>query len=168
MTIDEVVHALEICDSAIDDCASCAYFSADCENLRPLRADALHYMKEYQKLIDFSAALPDYYELLEFWHEHHDVGYQKTVEMVIKPACIPDMENKPLTFEELKQMERKPVWIEWLKYDIWGYRDKGSWWLVGEVRINDIIIAQYLDEAELCPEDLDVVWNAYRKERENE
>ena len=43
-TLDEVINALKICDSDIDDCQNCAYFEQNCENLRPLRADALYYL----------------------------------------------------------------------------------------------------------------------------
>ena len=135
-TIDEVVHALEICDSAIDDCASCAYFSVDCENLRPLRADALTYLQKYQEMLD----------------------YQKTVETLIKPACIPDVENKPLTLEELKQMEGKPVWIVnerlgWAGWEIiWNFPGNKM-----ETREDSWNI-----------DEIGTEWNAYRKERENE
>lgn len=71
--------------------------------------------------------------------------------------------------EVIESMEGKPIWIEWLNHDIWSdpnHRESGGWWVVGEVRSNDIIIAQYLDEAELCEEDRDEVWQAYRKEKE--
>ena len=51
-TLNEVIHALEICDSAVDDCMHCAYFLMNCQNLRPLRADAVHYLKEYRKTFD--------------------------------------------------------------------------------------------------------------------
>ena len=47
-TLDEVIHALVICDSTIDDCAHCAYYHDDCEELRELRADAAAYLKEYR------------------------------------------------------------------------------------------------------------------------
>ena len=51
-TLDDVIHAVEVCDSAIDDCKSCAYYKEDCENLRPLREDILYYLKNYKKSID--------------------------------------------------------------------------------------------------------------------
>ena len=50
-TIDEVIHALKICDSDIDDCKNCAYFEQNCENLRPLRADALYYLEKINENI---------------------------------------------------------------------------------------------------------------------
>ena len=79
-------------------------------------------------------------------------------------------ENIPLTWEELKQMEGEPVWIELLNHDIWedpSHRVDSEWWVIGEVRKDDIILATYLDEMELCEEDIDVLWKAYRKERQN-
>ena len=81
-----------------------------------------------------------------------------------------DEDNPVLTWEQLKTMEGKPVWIELLNHDIWedpSHRVDSEWWVIGEVRKDDIILATYLDEMELCEEDIDVLWKAYRKERQN-
>lgn len=86
----------------------------------------------------------------------------------LRNAPCPETGNDPLTWDELKQMEGKPIWLEWLVGDIWSdpnHRESCTWWVVGEVRKNDIIIAQYLDEAELCEDDLGVIWLAYSKEK---
>lgn len=79
-----------------------------------------------------------------------------------------DEDNPVLTWEQLKTMEGKPVWIELLNHDIWEYpshRVDSEWWVIGEVRKDDIILATYLDEMELFEDDLGVIWQAYRKER---
>lgn len=79
-----------------------------------------------------------------------------------------DEDNSVLTWEQLKTMEGKPVWIELLNHDIWedpSHRVDSEWWVIGEVRKDDIIVATYLDEMELCEEDLGVIWQAYRRER---
>ena len=76
--------------------------------------------------------------------------------------------NSPLTWDELKQMEGKPIWIELLNHDMWDDPSHGvdsEWWVIGEVRKDDIILATYLDEMELCEEDIGIIWQAYRKER---
>ena len=61
-TLDEVIKALENCDSAIDDCAGCAYFSEDCENLRPLRDDAVFYLKQFQRIVKILGPIVRLYE----------------------------------------------------------------------------------------------------------
>lgn len=79
-----------------------------------------------------------------------------------------DEDNPVLTWEQLKTMEGKPVWIELLNHGIWedhSHRVDSEWWVIGEVRKDDIILATYLDEMELCEDDLGVIWQAYRKER---
>lgn len=53
----------------------------------PWEVDALYYLNEYQKVED------EYEELKDWWAEEH-------------------AENVPLTWDELKQMEGKPVWID--------------------------------------------------------
>ena len=61
-TLDEVIKTLENCDSAIDDCANCAYFSEDCENLRPLREDAVFYLKQFQRIVKILGPIVRLYE----------------------------------------------------------------------------------------------------------
>lgn len=52
--------------------------------------DALHYLKEYKKFDETMCALPDYYK----WLHSED--------------------NPPLSWDELKQMGGKPVWIKYM------------------------------------------------------
>lgn len=144
-TLDEVIKAMENCyGSDAECCDKCSYtmevtgHGVICRKC-DLEDDALHYLKEFQGLS-------------KMWNDKLDK----------------EQENPPLTWDELKAMEGKPVWVEFLNYDLWTdpeHHTDGSWWVVGEVRKDDIIIAQYLDEAELCEEDLGEVWQAYRKER---
>lgn len=77
-TLDEVIHELE--------------GKIACETHVGLR-DALHYLKEYQEQRDQIDALPDYYDLVNFWTE--------------------SQANSELTWDELKNMGGKPVWIEY-------------------------------------------------------
>ena len=60
----------------------------------PWEADALHYLKEYRKIED------EYEELKDWWAEEH-------------------AENVPLSWDELKQMDGKPVW--------WVHGECGEW-----------------------------------------
>lgn len=135
-TLDEVIFAVENCDSAIDDCAHCAYYKEDCENLRPLRADALYYLKEYKAN-----------------QEDPDGDHQQLKKC---RALLQDFyRNDPLSWDELKQMEGKPVWVE--------EKDMPSTWII----IWDVT------ENWLYPTGCDAyrheeygkTWQAYREER---
>ena len=133
-TLDEVIWAVENCDSAIDDCAHCAYYKEDCENLRPLRADALHYLKEYRKLDSLDA------------------------------VAFPEDDNPPLTWDELKQMEGKPVWVEWCSVErkAWGLNDGTYVDAFG----NDCITIKVLHDLWHFPKKgMGKDWQAFRKER---
>ena len=149
-TLDEVIKALEICTSDRDGCGECPYDSV-CDADKKWD-DALYYLKELRHILDNTVWVGSTKEESGYW----------------KLPTLPETGNDPLTWDELRQMEGKPVWVEFLNYDLWDdpeHHTSDSWWVVGEVRKDDIIIAQYLDEAELCEEDLGDVWQAYRKER---
>jgi len=74
-----------------------------------LFADALHYLKEYQRLqIAFLKALAD----LE--------------------------DNPPLDWDELKGMEGKPVWVEYTYQGEWR-SDKGEWIIINLMGDDDLI-----------------------------
>lgn len=146
-TLDEVIWAVENCDSAIDDCAHCAYYKEDCENLRPLRADALHYLQEYKTNLED----PD--------------GDHQQLEKAQK-LLWEFYQNDPLTWDELKQMEGKPVWVEY-GCDF----NQKRWVIIGSFhgRKNEF---QYMDVSGGYPNTFwekdmgeDEFWQAYRKER---
>ena len=144
-TLDEVIWAVENCDSAIDDCAHCAYYKEDCENLRPLRADALYYLKEYRKDKQIYS---------------YDIA-RRNLEIAER--------NDPLSWDELKTMEGKPVWLE-----VKGYN--GCWTIVNWN--SNIVFLEFYDwiaspddfmKAPLVSLDdtnFGTAWQAYRKERE--
>lgn len=141
--IDNLVEIIDKC--VADGCHSGCPFEQRClrDNKQFLLSEVLHYLKEYQKIED------EYEELKDWWAEEH-------------------AENVPLSWEQLKTMEGKPVLIELLNHDMWddpSHRVDSEWWVIGEVRKDDIILATYLDEMELCEEDIDISWKAYRKER---
>ena len=146
-TLDEVIWAVENCDSAIDDCAHCSYCKDDCEDLRSLRADAIHYLKEYRDTDEnYKKAIAHVIEVIDH--------YEKMVADYLADN------NPPLTWDELKQMEGKPVWVEALLYKQWAViayvgsdhiRFEGANLYAPESRV-------YMGEAN--------GWQAYRKERE--
>ena len=97
-TLDEVIKALECCElgSMYSMCESCPYTGIGNCNIE-IQEDALHYLKKYRE---------EYKTLIKTINEAVDVE-MKYYDM------IEELErNSPLTWEELKQMEGKPIWIE--------------------------------------------------------
>ena len=138
-TLDEVIKAIDFCKSGdLSKCEICPYIGT-CElDYAVLSTDALYYLKEYRTL---------------------QYGYIKAM------ADLED--NPPLTWDELRQMEGKPVWVEGEFGRIWNYK---SWVLIRTDPENgDMIIC--IDGHYEFAIDIDNYgdcWQAYRKERENE
>ena len=137
-TLDEVIEIMTACIKFDADCSECPVLTS-CTG-RPWRLfdeDALTYLKEYR-------------------------DYQKQAETVIKSDYVPDVENKPLTWDELKQMEGKPVWVEFLRD---GESFDEEWIIVKD--INDVCMADTQGFAYAIDDyNADKGWQAYRKERE--
>ena len=83
-----------------------------------------------------------------------------TQKMANKSDSITEMEsNDALTWDELKQMEGKPVWVEHKHYN--------KWLMVFEVYEHTIVLdgngfyTQYFDD----DNEEEIRWRAYRKER---
>lgn len=133
-------------------------------------ADALHYLKEYKIKRERIMAKAQDCEDAEKRLQDEIARYQETVKeyediltdyVALKQYWAEQQSNEPLTWSELKQMERMPVWIELL--------DKGHWkgW--------DVIGGFYTDDFgdAMCTVRLDdyyltdhgKTWQAYRKER---
>ena len=153
-TLDEVIKALEICNKPDIQrlCKDCVYGGDEC-GLDNLQKDALHYLKKLQdfyKICNTGGVLePD----------------PKTVEI---GSCVEIKWHEPnpaLTWDELKTMEGKPVWIE-------GSAFAGGFWTIitgfGDSGNADYIFFlgdQYWREDMQDAED-GLSWQAYRKERE--
>ena len=141
-TLNEVIVALEVCTSGY--CShpkhgDCPYLDErnDCDT-RQRKLDALHYLREYKKYNDTICALPDYYE----W--------------------VHSTDNPPLTWDELRTMEGKPVWIEYGTDEDTALK---RWCLV------QIVLDQYISLATTAiffraeKSKQGKTWQAYRKER---
>lgn len=146
-TLDEVIKAKELCELNCSDeehCQDCPYAKQDANGdwsffCHDCEADALHYLKAFRDMED---------ELNDIRREH-----------------IEQMKNPPLDWETLKQMEGKPVWVE---YGI-GFNQK-RW----------VVIHSFHNTGSFCyvnvsgnypntfwQKDMgeDEFWQAYRKER---
>lgn len=140
-TLDEVIKAVE----EDLECANESYPEVfyDYDNHK----DALHYLKEYRETKKHLACL-----------DHHESRGDNT--QVVN--------NPPLTWEELKTMEGKPVWVEYnFCIDNKDFRDKSKrWCIVREFEHwydEEIIITEngfVLSKNEQIKD-----WQAYRKKR---
>lgn len=153
-TLDEVIDAVENCDSVIDDCAHCAYFSEDCENLRPLRADVLSYLKKYRDNFDARNDQVERYQKAAKECEEILTDY-----VALKQYWAEQQANNPLTWDELRTMEGKPVWVE-------GSLLLNHWLIIDEVKDDYIICAdRFRLSIPLYQDVMGKIWQAYRKER---
>lgn len=145
-TLDEVIELSERCTLPYPgDCLNCEYFEDetgyDCRC--KIIADALHYLRQYQKLV-----------CLEEGESAEIVKYT----VVTKP-------NEPLSWDELKQMEGKPVFVE-ERYRNGDLKSSG-WWLIDFWNDDQICLRDqggnpWNDHRSNYGRD----WMAYRKERE--
>lgn len=79
-SLEELITSLEACANS-DSCDGCAYYNAhkdltegmDCDEyaLPEMQRDALYYLKKWKDFQDTFEALPDYYDLLDFWDKNH-------------------------------------------------------------------------------------------------
>ena len=131
-TLDEVIKAKELCELICCDeekCQDCPYAKQD-ENsdwsffCHDCETDALHYLKAFRDMED---------ELNDIRREH-----------------IEQMKNPPLTWDELRTMEGKPIWVE-------ESAENGLWWTYW------VIWEQ--ENAVLPGKNYGTTWQAYRKER---
>ena len=146
-TLNEVIKANECCDHGEPDskCEDCPYngIGACCAERE---SDALHYLKDMKNL-------EEDYDILynKYWREFNQ-----------------QQANSALTWDELKQMEGKPVWVEVLSDEI----DLSSRWMLvaRETKAHSLPLA-YTDDIGhwiFGHEDkLGKTWQAYRKERFN-
>jgi len=85
------------------------------------------------------------------------IGYLKEYqqsEEIVKQILV-DEENYPLSWEELRELEGKPVWIE--------SDNKGHWNIIREVTDCHVMFEIGMPYHKVWQGDL---WQAYRKERE--
>lgn len=138
-TLDEVIEIVEERKAHYDEvgCFYCHYSNrADCVNGCVL-ADVLHYMKEYR---DLKSTMD--------WHAQME-------------EIRNSIENVPFTWEQLKAMEGKPVWVE-------DGLENGEWYIIECFTDSGRFIAhdRYADDTVFKAIDMGDMWQAYRKEKE--
>ena len=155
-TLAEVILAYELCSEG--KCEECPYrLIAPNLGYMPCdpterESDVLHYLKAHKNQQDF-----------------YDDGIKRTTEMIDKcektVAEYLAVNNPPLTWDELREMEGKPVWVEGDHGCIWGQK---SWALIKFTHDGDmlcLIVEPIVGEFYIGEEDYGTDWQAYRKER---
>lgn len=133
-TLDEVIKGMEHCHE--DNCMECPYQfePRDFDCITQCQySDALHYLKEYRSLDSLDA------------------------------VAFPEDDNPALTWDELKQMEGKPVWVESSdSFNRHRWMFVGEWFDDDEMRLFDMgndypdYVSKNVYESG--------TWQAYRKE----
>lgn len=187
-TLDEVIKAMLICKNEDIDrtCEGCPMPDTEmCIN--ELMTDALHYLEEYRdECNNIVNVHDDYIHLRNEMRNIYDVTSQKlrNTSQITCPKCHsefvilddPDGDhaqllkcqallqdfyrNDPLTWDELKLMEGKPVWIE-------DGLENGEWYIIECFTESGRFIAhdRYADDTVFKAIDMGNMWQAYRKER---
>ena len=140
-TLDEVIKAFEICIGYYCSNAEhdvCPYFGeSDMGCMKEPEKDALHYLKEY-----------------------------RTTQTAYIKAMADLEDNPPLTWDELKQMEGKPVWVE-LTYEEGHYEHWGIISGFPKVGYEFMTLKGFhaIDSFSVMEKEQGRTWQAYRKER---
>lgn len=156
-TLDEVIKAVE----EDLECANVSYPETfyDYDNHK----DALYYLKEYRSDMQIYAANQKLWED-ELAQKIKDFGDAKDRYIArLKELDIGTL-NEPLTWDELKAMEGKPVWIELLGKGKW--KKWKGWDVIGGFDDDDFGFAMCTVRGDYYYlADLGKTWQAYRKER---
>ena len=159
-TLDKVINAEKHCVSG--GCIGCPYENdedgCNCDE------DALHYLLEYQdrketlrnwteKAISVQQNLSD---AITFMQAYRDDKDDLTA---LRAYWKEQHENNALTWDELKQMEGKPVWVEALLYKQWAIIADCT-----DTHVRFEGVRLYAPESRVYM-GADNGWQAYRKER---
>lgn len=154
-SLDEVIDDFEkACDleRRCEDCSGCLGQEEGCPNDGAESIpDALHYLKVLKDILD----------PLKVKKNSHEITCPQCNSVI---AIILPESNEPLTWDELKAMEGKPVWVE-EQYRNGDLKSSG-WWLI-----------DFWNDDQICLRDqggnpwvmyqagMGWAWQAYRKER---
>lgn len=135
-TLDEVITVMD----HVEFCCTSCKLQFDCDEVECFLEDALHYLKEYQRYQD-TPSCNGHMSLVDYFEE--------------------SQKNEPLTWDELRSMEDKPVW--------WTHGEAGEWLTIYGVPKNDnnVIYATTCSGVEcwIYKKDMDK-YNYYKKELE--
>ena len=173
-TLDEVIKAFEICgyDTFCKKCpyavnvAPHPYSHEDYRCSEGKDDDALHYLKELRDMTDIPM---EYFESGGTSQNFADTSQITCPKCHSEFVILPEA-NNPLTWDELKQMEGKPVWVEYNRHlNSKEWRDHSKCWDIinqfGTFRNNPEEIMFTEKGFVFEKKGLGLTWQAYRKER---
>ena len=140
-TLDEVIKVMD----HVEFCCTNCKLQFDCDEVECFLKDALHYLKEYKAN-----------------REDPDGDHQRLKKA--RNLLWEFYQNEPLSWEELKTMEGKPVWVEYLRD---GATYDAEWCIVKDIDddlLHDTEGYGY-GRANKYGDGYGVGWQAYRKER---
>lgn len=150
-TLEEVIKVMD----HVEFCCTNCKLQFDCDEVECFLKDALHYLQEYRERK----------ENYEDASERHHAAYRiLEARMKWKAAKLFEDDNPPLTWDELKVMTEKPVWVE---DNIETPEDITKYWAIMwriEKAEGDeyALLSDFYYEKSQYGKD----WKAYRKERE--
>ena len=160
--LNEVIKAMENCyGSDAECCDKCSYtmevtgHGVICRKC-DLEDDALHYLKELRDMTDIP---------MEYFESGGTLQNFADTSQITCPKChsefviLPDA-NNPLTWDELKSMKGKPVWVVEEGYQTWEY-----WSLVYWMKDDELTLLNENGQMTYSKNEQGTVWKAYRKER---
>lgn len=161
-TLDEVIEKIEkmwVCPSSDEAAEYCDFME--------VKEDALHYLREYRSdKLQWEAEKKQYEDNLSTTLREFDEARDKLIAKY-KELDIGTL-NDPLDWDELRQMEGKPVWVELKRKETevgrkaWGLND-GTY--IDAFGYDIITIKVLHDLWHLSKAQLGQTWKAYRKER---
>ena len=155
-TLDDVITELKtIYDRyEAEGCFYCS-FQRECTGGYCYLADALHYLKELRDMTDIP---------MEYFESGGTLENFADTSQITCPKCHSEFvilteENNPLTWDELKQMVGKPVWLE-------DSNQQGEWVLLSGME-DDVLYFVYrtCNEYKIYRKEHGTLWKAYRKEQ---
>lgn len=135
-----------------------------------VQESALHYLKEYRdKAHNLDIDIAEHHRTFEqlgieiAWYQKAKAEMEEISAdyVALKQWWAEQQENPPLTWDELKTLKGKPVWVEYENYvSDWEIIEN-----VGTFKWADSLFVE-TNRSILHKEDQDKTWQAYRKERE--
>lgn len=160
----------EICLNSKADCwkVPVDLYGVIVHYLHEYRSDKIKWeadRKSYQGFVDSYIKSRDKHQtaVIELKHKEKEVNDILTDYVALKQWWTEQQVNPPLTWEELRQMEGKPVYIISELDDVPG-AFFGRWFVISWVYDDGRL--ETTDKNEFFQKDIDKAWYAYRKERE--
>lgn len=163
-TIDDVLKAYDICINE-KSCDDCPYTEHDeegkwaCSLCGDCTRDTVYYLEQYKKTKELLFDVLKRLEKSENLYHDTVTELSKWEDEDWKDRCL------PLTWDELKQMVGKPVWIEYNLHLSDKFFHRGIWIIIPRIEfwLNDEVITY--NGYFFCKSEMEEYWKAYKKEK---